>query len=174
VADLDLRNSVEAYLMTMDQDSVPVSDLVDLFGPDLVDALESLQQSYAGRGISLYVEEGRVSLRTVPGASGLLRRMREGVFRNPSSAVLETVSLVALYGPMTRSEIEACRGVRMSPGVLERAIEMNLIAPGPRRETPGRPMTWIVTDRIHDVFRIDAETLATFDSSRRSDMGEGE
>ena len=58
---------------------------------------------------------------------------------------------------MTRAEIEAIRGVATSKGTLDILMENGWIRPGRRRETPGRPLTWITTDHFLDHFGL--ETL---------------
>ncbi|MEK9208849.1 MAG: SMC-Scp complex subunit ScpB, partial [Patescibacteria group bacterium] len=45
-----------------------------------------------------------------------------------------------------RAEIEEIRGVQISKGTLDWLFERGWIKPGPRREVPGRPVTWLTTE----------------------------
>jgi segregation and condensation protein B len=59
---------------------------------------------------------------------------------------METLAIVAYHQPVTRGEIEEIRGVQVSKGTLDVLFEQGWIAPKGRRETPGRPVTWVTTD----------------------------
>ncbi|HYI16169.1 MAG TPA: SMC-Scp complex subunit ScpB [Thermomicrobiales bacterium] len=61
-----------------------------------------------------------------------------------SSAALETLALVAYRQPVTRSEIEAVRGVDSS-GVLATLVARELVEPRGRRSTPGNPVEYGTT-----------------------------
>ena len=50
---------------------------------------------------------------------------------------METLAIVAYHQPMTRPEIEHIRGTALSQQTLDSLLELNLIAPKGRRETPG-------------------------------------
>ena len=58
---------------------------------------------------------------------------------------METLAIVAYHQPMTRPEIEHIRGTALSQQTLDALLELNLIAPKGRRETPGRPTLWGTT-----------------------------
>ena len=57
---------------------------------------------------------------------------------------------------MTRAEIESIRGVATSKGTLDILMEAGWVRPGKRRETPGRPLTWITTDGFLDHFGLES------------------
>ena len=59
---------------------------------------------------------------------------------------------------MTRAEIENIRGVSTNKGTLDILLEQNWIKPGRRRETPGRPLTWVTTNHFLDHFGLEALT----------------
>ena len=58
---------------------------------------------------------------------------------------METLAIVAYHQPVTRPEIEHIRGTALSQQTLDALLELNLIAPKGRRETPGRPTLWGTT-----------------------------
>ena len=65
--------------------------------------------------------------------------------RRLSRAALETLAIIAYHQPITRAEIEEVRGVSTNKGTLDLLIETGWVQPKGRRETPGRPVTWVTT-----------------------------
>jgi len=64
-----------------------------------------------------------------------------------SMPALETLAIIAYKQPLTRSEIETIRGVNID-GIIENLLEKNLIKTSGRREAPGRPFVYTVTDEF--------------------------
>ena len=58
---------------------------------------------------------------------------------------------------MTRAEIEEIRGVSVSGGTLDQLIELGWVRLGRRRMTPGRPMTFVVTQGFLDHFGLESD-----------------
>ena len=65
--------------------------------------------------------------------------------RKLSRAAIETLAIIAYHQPVTRAEIEEIRGVSVSSGTIDMLLELDWIKLGRRRMTPGRPVTFIVT-----------------------------
>jgi segregation and condensation protein B len=65
--------------------------------------------------------------------------------RKLSRAAIETLAIVAYHQPVTRAEIEEIRGVAVSGGTLDLLMELGWMRLGRRRDTPGRPATFVVT-----------------------------
>lgn len=124
-------------------------------GVDIVRLLAELKQDYAGRGIDLVSTAGRWSFRT---ASDLAEKLRVDaeVQRKLSRATVETLAIIAYHQPVTRAEIESIRGVATSKGTLDILMEAGWVRPGKRRESPGRPLTWITTDGFLDHFGLES------------------
>jgi segregation and condensation protein B len=113
---------------------------------DPLPVLEELRHHYSSRGIRLVETGGRWSFRTSPSVGAYLVSP-DAVPRIPlSKAGWETLAIVAYMQPVTRSEIEAVRGVAVSRGTLDALLGLGWIRPGRRRDGPGRPMTWVTTD----------------------------
>ena len=109
--------------------------------PDDMDAeavLAALRERYAGRGVELVDAGGGVMFRSAPDLAPRLRKVIESPRRLPRVA-METLAIIAYHQPMTRPEIEHIRGSALSQQTLDALLELNLIAPKGRRETPGRP-----------------------------------
>jgi segregation and condensation protein B len=124
-------------------------------GVDIGRLLAELKQDYAGRGIDLVRTAGRWSFRTAPDLAEKLRIDAE-VQRKLSRATVETLAIIAYHQPVTRAEIESIRGVATSKGTLDILMEAGWVRPGKRRETPGRPLTWITTDGFLDHFGLES------------------
>ena len=110
-----------------------------------VDAvLAALRARYAGRGVELVDAGNGVMFRSALDLAPRLRKVIEQPRRLPRVA-METLAVVAYHQPMTRPEIEHIRGTALSQQTLDSLLELNLIAPKGRRETPGRPTLWGTT-----------------------------
>lgn len=70
-----------------------------------------------------------------------------------SPAALETLAIVAYRQPVTRSEIEAIRGVG-SEEMLRQLLERDLVAVGGRAEDLGRPNVYVTTRRFLAAFGL--------------------
>ena len=57
---------------------------------------------------------------------------------------------------MTRTEIEEIRGVAVSRGTVDQLLELEWIRLGRRRMTPGRPVTFVVTETFLDHFGLES------------------
>lgn len=121
---------------------------------DVREMVERLNAEYADRGISVVeVQPSRFAVRTRPEASDLCRTLLP---RSPrlSPAAMQTLSVIAYFQPVTRSEIERVRGVALSKGTLDILIFLGWVRPGPRRASPGSPMTFVTTDAFLHQFNL--------------------
>ena len=57
---------------------------------------------------------------------------------------------------MTRAEIEEIRGVAVSRGTVDQLLELDWVKIGRRRQTPGRPITFVVTESFLDHFGLES------------------
>ena len=60
-----------------------------------------------------------------------------------SNAAMETRAIISYHQPVTRAEIDKIRGKPVFRGTLDSLLEIKWIKPSGRRETPGRPVTWV-------------------------------
>lgn len=124
-------------------------------GVDVGGALMELQKHYEGRGVSLTNKDGMWAFRTATDLADSLN-MKRHVQRKLSRAALETLSIIGYHQPVTRSEIENIRGVATHRGTLDALIEAGWVKPGRRRQTPGRPLTWVTTPAFLDQFALES------------------
>jgi segregation and condensation protein B len=114
-------------------------------GADVRKLLALLTAEYASRGVHLVRAGATWTFATAPDLAAQLATERR-IETKLSRAAMETLAIVAYHQPVTRGEIEEIRGVQVSKGTLDVLFEQGWIAPKGRRETPGRPVTWITTD----------------------------
>ena len=70
-----------------------------------------------------------------------------------SNAALETLSIIAYNPKITRSEIDAIRGVN-SDGTIYKLLEYNMIEEAGKLDAPGRPTLYKVTNEFMKMFGI--------------------
>ena len=70
-----------------------------------------------------------------------------------SNAALETLSIIAYNPKVTRSEIDAIRGVN-SDGTIYKLLEYNLIEEAGKLDAPGKPTVYRVTSEFMRMFGI--------------------
>ncbi len=124
-------------------------------GSDAAAAIESLRKRYEGRGINLVRIGPAWAFRTAPDLGFLMRREAQET-RKLSRAAIETLAIIAYHQPATRAEIEEIRGVSVSRGTLDLLLELDWIKLGRRRETPGRPVTFVTTSAFLDHFGLES------------------
>ena len=83
-------------------------------------------------------------------------QVEKQVHRKLSRAAMETLAIIAYHQPVTRAEIENIRGVSTHKGTLDALMEMQWVKPGRRRETIGRPLTWVTTTGFLDHFSLES------------------
>ncbi len=124
-------------------------------GADVGGALMELQKHYDGRGVVLGEKDGLWAFRTASDLAGALQLERQ-VQRKLSRAAMETMAIIAYHQPITRAEIENIRGVATHRGTLDALMEAGWVKPGRRRQTPGRPLTWVSTGAFLDHFSLES------------------
>jgi len=124
-------------------------------GSDVSEALLSLKDRYSSRGVNLVRIGDGYALRTAPGL-GFLMQKESIETRKLSRAAIETLAIIAYHQPVTRSEIEEIRGVSVSSGTIDILLELEWIKLGRRRQSPGRPVTFVVTQLFLDHFGMES------------------
>ena len=153
---LEQERMLEAILFSV---SEPISKLqIEKrmpIGSDVSEALLSLKDRYSSRGVKIVRIGDGYALRTAPGLGFLMQKERVET-RKLSRAAIETLALIAYHQPVTRSEIEEIRGVSVSSGTIDILLELEWIKLGRRRQSPGRPVTFVVTQLFLDHFGMES------------------
>lgn len=123
-------------------------------GCDAREALVHLGKRYEGRGVALCRVGEAWAFRTAPDL-GFLMQKEQVEHRKLSRAAIETLAIIAYHQPATRAEIEEIRGVSVSRGTLDMLMELSWVKLGRRKMTPGRPVTFIVTQEFLDHFGLE-------------------
>jgi segregation and condensation protein B len=152
----DAMRRAEAVLFASDE-PIDARTLAEALpqGIEPGDVLVRLRQEYSKRGVQLVELAGKWRFQTAPDLAFLFEETREQP-RALSRAALETLAIIAYCQPVTRAEIEDVRGVQVSPGTLDILIEEGWVRPRGRRRTPGRPVTFGVTESFLVHFGLDS------------------
>lgn len=111
-------------------------------------ALTQLRAEYEShnRGMRLQERNGKVQLVTNPAAAQAVEEFLSlDLTTKLSGPALETLAIIAYRQPVTRTQIEAVRGVDCS-GMVRKLEQQGLVEEVGRLETPGRPILYGVTD----------------------------
>ena len=109
---------------------------------DIDKILEELKNDYTKRGICLFSSDNKYYFKTSDNLNDYLIIQTKKT-KNLSNAAMETLAIISYHQPVTRAEIEKIRGKPVFRGTLDSLLELKWIKPSGRRETPGRPVTWI-------------------------------
>jgi len=87
----------------------------------------------------------------------LTKYFKAGLGSKLSQAALEVLSIIAYRQPITRIEIDEIRGVQSS-GSLNTLLMRKLIKENGKKNVPGHPNIYVVTDEFFDYFGIKSLT----------------
>ena len=168
---LQFMRRVEALIFASVR-PLSAEELKTFFPPtlDIAAILEDIQSQYAGRGFELVNVADKWSFRTASDLAPYLQKDRH-VPRKLSRATVETLAIIAYHQPVTRAEIEDIRGVSVSQGTIDLLLEAGWLKPGRRRDTPGRPLTWVTTEEFLSHFGLAGlDALPGFDELKASGL----
>jgi segregation and condensation protein B len=153
-----LQSAIEALLFASDQ-PLPLTLLCDALetGPEEVSgALHRLGEAYVARAAGVELREiagGWMLVTTAEQAEWVGRMLRGKRKMRLSRAALETTAIIAYKQPVTKSEVEAIRGVDSS-AVLGTLLERNLVTIRGRSKVVGRPLLYGTTQEFLDYFGL--------------------
>jgi len=109
-----LEHTIEALLFYTAKE-LSIKELSALSGStvsDVKQSLVTLQNTYATRGITILVDKNRAVMVTSAKVADTIEKLsQDEQEKDLSKAALETLSVVAYHGPVTRMEIDYIRGV---------------------------------------------------------------
>lgn len=148
---------------------------LDITQIELQAILENMDRLYReeGRGVQLYITDQSVQLVSNRDYSDIVEKLLQPVqTKSFSQAMLETLSVIAYRQPVTRSEIEAVRGVRCDYSVSQ-LLNTGMIQELGRKDAVGRPMTFGTTDAFLRQFGLRSlRELPRFASDEDEELGE--
>lgn len=154
----NLQAALEALLFSSDQ-PLPLTLLAEsLDAPmdEVAQALRDLEADYTTRGAGVQLREiaGGHLLVTAPEHAEWVGRLLRGKKKmRLSRAALETMAIIAYKQPVTKSEVEAIRGVDSS-AVLGTLLERNLVTIRGRSKVVGRPLLYGTTQEFLGYFGL--------------------
>ncbi len=113
--ELSLDNQIEAILFWKGEPQ-SIKKLAASLGKkeeEIIAGLEILKEKIKDRGVELIFKDDEVMLGTASKLSHVIERLtKEELVRDLGKAGLETISIVAYKGPISRAEIDYIRGVQ--------------------------------------------------------------
>ena len=145
---------IEALLFTSSE-PISIKDLRRILpqNVNIETVIEVLQKHYESRGVNIKWVGNSIVLRTAKDLDYLFLTKKVNK-RNLSKAARETLAIIAYHQPVTKLEIEEIRGVSVGSGTIELLMELEWIKFGRRKSSPGRPITFQVTDKFLDHFDL--------------------
>ena len=152
-----LTSTIEAILFASGN-AVPLSLLAEKLGvskKEIDASIEQLKQKYDDEGGQLLLLfNGKAQFSTNPlfkdSVSAVLNQIKEKEF---TKAILECAAIVAYKQPITRTELEAIRGVS-SDYAVRTLLELQMIEPVGRKDAVGKPILYGTTDNLLKRFRL--------------------
>lgn len=118
-------------------------------------AVQQLEERYSNGGIVLRNVAGGYRLATASDVRDVVEAYLLPPKTSLSTPALEALAIVAHMQPVTKSEIEAIRGVN-SDSVVATLLDRGLIAEAGRKDVVGRPMTYKSTALFLESFGLNS------------------
>lgn len=154
-----LKSALEAILFLQQKPLalVKLQETIDETIPedDYRAALAELVQDYQieDRGIELAEVAGGYLFRTKLEHRDMIRRMNQITPVRMSQAMLEVLSIIAFYQPVTREKLEEIRGVECGHH-LRNLMEKRLVRMMGRSDAVGKPMLYGTTKEFLELFGL--------------------
>jgi segregation and condensation protein B len=134
-----------------------MASILHLSLPDMEQLLQELSEKYntPDSGLMLRQVAGGWQLVTRQEAVPVIRELHEKQEIRLSNAAMETLAIVAYKQPVTKSEIEAIRGVKVD-GVVNTLTDLELILEVGRKEVIGRPVLYGTTEKFLVTFGLES------------------
>jgi segregation and condensation protein B len=171
----EAKRITEALLFVSDK-PVSIEALKDIMKDveptDIRAMIEELNSEYSTSGRSFRISEiaGGFQMLTDPVYSKWISALYKRGPDRLTGPGLETLAIIAYKQPLTRSDIEAIRGVNVD-GVLRTLEERNLIRTRGRVDGPGRPILYGTTNEFLQHFGLKSlEELPKLKEFSESDL----
>ena len=133
-----------------------LTSLASVSSDQVIAAIAKLNHDYesTGRAFTLHERAKGWKIFTRVEYGDFVRHLFPG--RKPerlSGPAMETLAIIAYRQPITKSAIEAVRGVSCD-GMLQKLLDRELVRIGGRAELPGRPLLYETTELFYEHFGI--------------------
>lgn len=153
-------NEIEAIIFLSDK-PVPIDELADFLNKTVEETktlLLDLKEKRENTGINLEIKEEMVKFVTNPNCGKAIQD-----FFNPtvkvkklSKSSMETLTIIAFKGPITKSAIEDIKGVSVD-GSIQTLLEKKLIYASGRKKGLGNPKLYEVTENFYGYVGIESK-----------------
>lgn len=130
-----------------------IAELMDTGIVEVSNLLRELDKELKGHGIILREVADGWQLSTRPEYFSIVEKLSEKITQKLSSAVMETLSIIAFMQPVTRIEIEEIRGVNVDRAI-SKLSELEFIEEVGRKPVIGRPILYGTTENFLSAFGI--------------------
>ena len=176
--DHQLKSTIEALLF-VSGNPLSADRLKGIFEEKTAEQIEAqlraLRQEYDDRGAGIMLAEvaGGYQFATRPENAVWIRKFKSvKVSAKFSKPALETLAIVAYKQPITRSEVEAIRGVNIG-GIMRNLMERRLVKIVGKKDVPGKPMLYGTTLEFLQYFGLkDLSALPTLREFQELEAGE--
>ncbi|NMB00521.1 MAG: SMC-Scp complex subunit ScpB [Firmicutes bacterium] len=131
-----------------------ISEIIELDVVTVESVVEDIRQRYADGALLIRNVAGGYQVVTKPELEPWIEKLGRPVIHAPlSAAATETLAIIAYEQPVTKPEIEQIRGVS-SDSAISSLLERELIYEMGRKEGPGRPILYGVTEKFLEHFGL--------------------
>ena len=176
--DQELKSAIEALLF-VSGNPLSLDRLKGIFEDvpkeRIEEQAESLRREYESRqsGVMVAAVAGGYQLATQPDLAPWIRKFRAvKVSTRLSRPALETLAIIAYKQPITRTEVEAIRGVNIG-GIVRNLMERRLVKIVGKKDVPGKPMLYGTSMEFLQYFGLkDLSALPTLKEFTELEPGE--
>ena len=150
-----LQRPIEALLFVASE-ALSIQQIAKLTAATQVEVAATLQKieaDFADHGIVLREIAGGYRFASTPLARDVVEAYLLPPKTSLSTPALETLAIVAYSQPVTRSEIEAIRGVS-AESVISTLLDRRLIVEAGRKDVVGRPLLYETTPQFLESFGL--------------------
>lgn len=156
----NIKSIIESLLFVNERpiEITEICEIVNIDKKVIEEALDELAKEHTGRlsGISIIKVAGGYQMCTSASNELWVKKMyRERGKQKLSVAALETLAIISYKQPITRTEIEAIRGVNID-AVTKHLTDLGLIKIEGRKEVPGRPFLYVTTRKFLEYFGLNS------------------
>jgi len=166
---MDLEKQIEAILFyTAEPTKLSfLAKTLEVKVGEVEEALKNLSESLKDRGIRVLVHNEEASLVTAPELGDLIERIiKEEREKDLGRTGIETLTIIAYKGPVTKKEIEYIRGVN-SQYAIRSLLLRGLIERGTSKEDERMVVYSITSDTIRFLGLNSISDLPEFEESRK-------
>ena len=155
-----LKNLIEAILLASDE-PLSVNKIHKLLNSktkvsksNILSSIDDLKQDYENKKIEIIQVASGLRIQAKEEVRDYLKLMFSERTPRYSRALLETLSIIAYRQPVTRGDIEAIRGVSVSPSIMRTLNDRNWVRIIGYRDVPGKPAMFSTTPEFLDYFGL--------------------